>query len=286
MGRRRTSATSSAAPADARIDVKLLDTPAGARETLDAWCASACCWPRPSDSTWVPTDERLQRLFVSDPQFARCATPTAASTATAGRPGHELGDVRPAAAPGPGHAPGAGGIGAGAGAGVAAAALDPLLQRREVQLQRFDRRPATAAGQAHRRRARSLLQGQRGQFRARSRRASNTWCSTSRRCRRPWPCEDDLRRYYEENASRYTAAEERRASHILIKADKDMPAAERRSRQGQGRGPAGRAAQGPGQLCRAGAQEQRRPGSAARAATSTSSDAARWSSPSRTRSSR
>ena len=39
--------------------------------------------------------------------------------------------------------------------------------------------------------------------------------------------EDDLRKYYAENEKRYTAPEERRASHILIKADKDAPKAER-----------------------------------------------------------
>src|SRR5438552_675218 len=37
--------------------------------------------------------------------------------------------------------------------------------------------------------------------------------------------EDDLRRYYTENEKRYTSAEERRASHILVKADKDAPKA-------------------------------------------------------------
>jgi peptidyl-prolyl cis-trans isomerase D len=36
--------------------------------------------------------------------------------------------------------------------------------------------------------------------------------------------EDDLRKYYTENASRYTAAEERRARHILVQAAKDAPA--------------------------------------------------------------
>ncbi|HSW06343.1 peptidylprolyl isomerase, partial [Aquabacterium sp.] len=36
--------------------------------------------------------------------------------------------------------------------------------------------------------------------------------------------DEDLRKYYDENATRYTAAEERRARHILIKADKDAPA--------------------------------------------------------------
>jgi peptidyl-prolyl cis-trans isomerase D len=39
--------------------------------------------------------------------------------------------------------------------------------------------------------------------------------------------EDDLRTYYRENAATLGSKEERRASHILIKAGKDMPAAER-----------------------------------------------------------
>ncbi|WP_294771544.1 peptidylprolyl isomerase [uncultured Rhodoferax sp.] len=39
--------------------------------------------------------------------------------------------------------------------------------------------------------------------------------------------EDDLKTYFKENASRFTSKEERRASHILINAPKDMPAAER-----------------------------------------------------------
>ena len=39
--------------------------------------------------------------------------------------------------------------------------------------------------------------------------------------------EADLRKYYEENSARYTTPEERRASHILVKADKDAPAADR-----------------------------------------------------------
>jgi peptidyl-prolyl cis-trans isomerase D len=39
--------------------------------------------------------------------------------------------------------------------------------------------------------------------------------------------EDELRKYYAENAARYTVAEERRASHVLVSAAKDAPAAER-----------------------------------------------------------
>ena len=39
--------------------------------------------------------------------------------------------------------------------------------------------------------------------------------------------EADLRQYYEQNKARFTAAEQRRARHILIQADKDKPKAER-----------------------------------------------------------
>ena len=40
--------------------------------------------------------------------------------------------------------------------------------------------------------------------------------------------DEDLRKYYDENISRYSVAEERRASHILVKADKDAPAADKK----------------------------------------------------------
>ena len=39
--------------------------------------------------------------------------------------------------------------------------------------------------------------------------------------------EADLKSYYEQNAASLSSKEERRASHILINAPKDMPAAER-----------------------------------------------------------
>ncbi|RZL28334.1 MAG: peptidyl-prolyl cis-trans isomerase, partial [Rubrivivax sp.] len=39
--------------------------------------------------------------------------------------------------------------------------------------------------------------------------------------------EEDLRKYYDENATRYGVPEERRASHILIKAERSAPAEER-----------------------------------------------------------
>lgn len=47
------------------------------------------------------------------------------------------------------------------------------------------------------------------------------------------PSEQDLKTYYEQNAARLAGAEERRASHILITAGKDMPAADHQKAKAQ-----------------------------------------------------
>jgi peptidyl-prolyl cis-trans isomerase D len=107
-------------------------------------------------------------------------------------------------------------------------ALDALLQQREVQVQRFEPK-AHAAGiaptdaelaawhKAHENEFRTPEQ-------ARIEYVLLDAKSLESRVAVP---EADLRKYYDENAARYTAAQERRASHILINAPKDAPAAER-----------------------------------------------------------
>ena len=100
--------------------------------------------------------------------------------------------------------------------------------------------------------------------------------------------EDDLRKYYNENAARYTAAEERRASHILIKAAKDAPAAERAKAKAKAEALLAELRKDAGD--RSPTWPRRTPSDTGlgrnAAATSTSSLAARWSSRSRTRPSR
>jgi peptidyl-prolyl cis-trans isomerase D len=49
------------------IDVKLLDTPQARRETLDALVRERVLLTAAAKQNLLPTDERLQRLFVSDP---------------------------------------------------------------------------------------------------------------------------------------------------------------------------------------------------------------------------
>ena len=99
--------------------------------------------------------------------------------------------------------------------------------------------------------------------------------------------EDELRKYYAENEKRYTVAEERRASHILIKAEKGSRRPTASKAKAKAEALLAEAEEEPGGLRRAGEEElATTPARPRRAATSTSSAAARWSSRSRTRPSR
>ena len=117
-----------------------------------------------------------------------------------------------------------------AGAVNAKLAFDSLLQQREVQLQRFDvkdfaaklaptdaeleafyKEPANAAKF-------QLPESAQIQYVVLDLEALKKDVSFT---------EEDLRKYYAENASRYGVPEERRASHILVKAERGAPAEER-----------------------------------------------------------
>ena len=76
--------------------------------------------------------------------------------------------------------------------------------------------------------------------------------------------DDELKRYYAENASRYTAAEERRASHILIKADKDMAAADRQKARAKADALLEQLRKSPGQFAELAKKNSDDPGSAER----------------------
>ncbi len=76
--------------------------------------------------------------------------------------------------------------------------------------------------------------------------------------------DDELKRYYAENASRYTAAEERRASHILIKADKDMAAADRQKARAKADALLEQLRKSPGQFAELARKNSDDPGSAER----------------------
>ena len=140
----------------------------------------------------------------------------------------------------------------------ASAAIDAMFQQREVQLQRFDAKdylgkvnPTAADVEAYYKNPAHAAEFQ-TQEKADIEYAVLDLESIMKGIKVP---EDEIKKYYTENEKNYMVAEERRASHILIKAAKD--ALGRRARQGTGHGRclAGRSQQEPWRVCRLGAKE-------------------------------
>ena len=75
--------------------------------------------------------------------------------------------------------------------------------------------------------------------------------------------EDDLRKSYEQNLKNYTQPEERRASHILIKAEKSAPAADRQAAKAKAEKLLAEVRKNPGQFAELARKNSEDPGSAA-----------------------
>jgi peptidyl-prolyl cis-trans isomerase D len=111
---------------------------------------------------------------------------------------------------------------------AARTALDALLQQREIQVLRFDSKDQTAGVAPTEAELAAYHKANEGEFRAPEQAQIEVVVldidSITSRVSAP---EDELRKFYEQNLPRYTVAEERRASHILVAAAKDAPADQR-----------------------------------------------------------
>lgn len=210
------------------VDAKMLDSPAARAETLDMLVRERVLQAAMQKQHLTVTDERLQRLFTTDPQFAQMRNADGTvnkellsaqgmtSEMFAARLRRDLAQQQVL-----------GGI-TGAvvvPAAVVNTALDALLQRRELRLARFEAKDYLAKVAPTDADIEAFYKQREADFRA-PEQAQIEYVlldidSIKRGITAP---EDDLRKYYAENASRYTAAEERRARHILITADKDAAA--------------------------------------------------------------
>ena len=207
------------------IDIKTLDSPAARAETLDALVRERVLATAADKLHLAVSDERLQRLFASDAQFATLrnadgsvnkdllAAQGMSSEIFAARLRQDLslqqvqggitGSVlAPPATVGP--------------------ALDALLQRREIHYSRFDTQAYLAKVNPSDAEIEAFYKSHEADFRAPEQATIDYVVLDLATIKKGIAVpEDDLRKYYAENASRYTAAEERRARHILIKAEKD-----------------------------------------------------------------
>ena len=207
------------------IDVKTLDSPAARAETLDALVRERVMAVAVDKQHLAVSDERLQRLFLSDPQFAMLrnadgsvnkdllAAQGMSSEIFAARLRQDLllqqvqggitGTVLAAAA-------------------NVAPALDALLQRREIRYTRFDVKDYLGKVNPGDGEIEAFYKSHEADFRAAEQATIEYVVLNLATIKKGISVpEDDLRKYYTENASRYTAAEERRVRHILIKAEKD-----------------------------------------------------------------
>jgi peptidyl-prolyl cis-trans isomerase D len=215
------------------LDPKLFETPEMRRMALDGIVRDRVTIAAADKMYLRTSDDRLERAFKSDPEFAQLRNSDGSvnrdmltalgmsSESFAERLRQDL-TRRQVMEPIGGSAI--------APAASASAALDAMYQQREVQVERFDAKdqlakaaPSDAEVEAYYKDPANASQFQapeeaQVEYVVLDLEAVKKGIVVS---------EDDLRRYYAENEKRYTAPEERRASHILVKADKDAPKAER-----------------------------------------------------------
>ncbi|MGE5117413.1 MAG: SurA N-terminal domain-containing protein [Betaproteobacteria bacterium] len=113
---------------------------------------------------------------------------------------------------------------------VAAAALDALFQQRQLQLTRFDSKDYAAKIEPTDAQLKAWYDdpAHAAQFEAPDQaQIQYAMLDLDTIAKGIKVSEDDLRKYYEENKARFGTPEERRASHILVKVDKNASAEER-----------------------------------------------------------
>jgi peptidyl-prolyl cis-trans isomerase D len=217
------------------IDVKLLDTPEARRQTLDNLVRERVLFAAAAHANLQVSDERLLRELQSVPQLAALRRPDGTFDVAAykvlvesqGRSTESfeagvrqeltlrqvLGGISETNVPG----------------GLAArTALEPLLQQREVQVLRVDAKDQAAGINPTDGELAAFHKAHESEFRTPEQAAIEYVVLDLPSIEQGVTvAEADLRKYYDENATRYTMAEERRASHILIAAPKDAPADQR-----------------------------------------------------------
>ena len=215
------------------LDAKFFDSPEAKYQALDGLVRERVMLTAAEKQHLFVSDERLQIMFQRDPQLAILRNPDGtvnksvlaaqgmSSQMFVERLRHDLSQRQVVA-----------GV---AGSTIASSAnaivaFDALLQQREVQLQRFDAKDFTARIQPSDADTEGFykLPANAAQFQLpESAQIEYLVLNLDALKQGATVREEDLRKYYDENAARYGVAEERRASHILIKADKSAPVAER-----------------------------------------------------------
>jgi peptidyl-prolyl cis-trans isomerase D len=215
------------------VDAKLFDTPEMKRQSLEAVVRERVLLAAADKLHLVITDDRLQRLFASDPQFAFLRNPdgsvnkdalaaqSMSSEMFAQRLRQDLSQRQVLQ--------GVNGT-AFAPSSATSAALDAMFQQREVQVQRFATKdsvgkvaPSDADIERFYKDPANALQ-----FQAPEAASIEYVVLDLDTLKKGISVSDkDLRDHYAANEGRYAVPEERRASHILVKVDAGASATDR-----------------------------------------------------------
>ncbi len=208
------------------VDVRMFDSPEMKTQSLDTLVRERVIQAAVRAANLYTSDERLLRKFTTDPELAFLRNPDGSvnqgalaaqgmsSEQLAERLRHDLTTKQVLTGlSGSAFAP----------AAATASALDAMFQQREVQVQRFEPKdylaklnPSDAEIEAFYKNPANAAQFQAAE------KASVEYLVLDIDSLKGGikVQEEELRSYYNENSARFTAPEERRASHILIKADK------------------------------------------------------------------
>ena len=254
------------------IDPKMLDTPEARHETLEQMVRERVLFAAINQQHLAVTDERLQRELLAVPQLAALRRPDGSFDVDAYKALLAAQGMSPASFEASVRQDAAikqvvGGVEASAFApdGVARQSLDALLQRRQVQLQRFLTRDYVGKVQPTDADLEAFHKSHSDLFRAPEQaRIEYVVLTLDSLAKDVTVSDEELRKYYDENAARYTAAEERRASHILVKADKDAPAADRQKAKAKAEALLADLRKNPGSFAEVAKKNSDDPGSAER----------------------
>ncbi|WP_428424133.1 SurA N-terminal domain-containing protein [Methylibium sp.] len=250
------------------VDLKVFDTPEAKQNTLDALVRERVMLVAADKLHLTASDEHLQRVFASDPQLAFLRKPdgslNAELLAAQGLNARQfeqqlrqdlamrqvlLGISGTALAP----------------SRSTAEALDAVLQQREVRIARFEAKnfvvkvhPSDADIEAYYKDARHASEFETPEqasleYLVLDLDAIKSGLTVS---------EEDLRKYYAENEGRYTTPQERRASHILIKAERSASAEQREKAKAKATALLAQAKQDPGKFAELAKKNSEDPGSA------------------------
>ena len=248
-------------------DTTALDTPERRRDTLDALLRERVLMTAATKMNLFPSDARMARLFDTDPQYAGLRGPDGRISREAlvgqgltpalfdQRLRQELG-LRQVVAGVLQTAP--------ASAVPATAALDAFMQRRAVQLQRFDPAAYRDKVQPTDAEIEAYYGANTAQFQAPEQaRIEYVLLDINQLARAQTFSDEELRKAYTDGMARFSTAEERRASHILVKAEASATADERAKAKAKAEGLLAEVRKNPAGFAALASKNSDDPGSAA-----------------------